>query len=116
MTDRGAINQLLRTNPDLILVGDCPTGCDRLVMEAAANQRIERVQFKANWVAFGDRAGPMRNGAMVKRLCNLDPSEWTKQVHGYPDRQSRGTLDCMIQARRAGLDVFEHRDWEGAHS
>lgn len=53
--------------------------------------------YPADWKQFGRRAGPLRNGTMVKNADALIA------VH---DGISRGTADVIRQAREAGLKVF----------
>jgi len=82
-------------------VGDCPTGIDALVREAYP----EALFFTAAWGALGNRAGPERNGRMVA---------WAAEVPGsvllaFPGPSSRGTWDCVRQARAAGLSVLIKR-------
>ena len=56
----------------------------------------ERV-FPANWGDFGKSAGPRRNQHMVDAGAHLCVAFW--------DGESRGTLDCITRAVKAGIPV-----------
>lgn len=80
---------------DEVGVGDCPTGIDALVRELVPGAKV----FEARWREFGRRAGPLRNGEMVR---------WAAQVEeayalGFPGPRSKGTWDCIGQAQSVGI-------------
>lgn len=92
-------------------VGDCPTGIDALARGfARAHQRkglpVVRT-FLANWREFGRKAGPLRNGEMVRWANELDTIQGV--LLAFPGPTSRGTWDCVRKARAAGLDVIIKR-------
>lgn len=103
-------------------VGDCPSGVDRLVREIARERRRDGLPqvatFIANWQGLGRRAGPERNGRMVAWAAEADAAFAPRSPHratglgvllAFPGPRSRGTWDCVRQARAAGLDVVIKR-------
>lgn len=80
-----------------VLVGDCPTGVDKIAIEYCLVKRIGYTCFIANWKSEGKRAGPLRNKEMVVAGADLCVAFW--------DGKSRGTLDCLTQATAAGIPV-----------
>ena len=88
----------------LIRVGDCPSGVDKFVdqwMDTRPPGTVILEQHKADWNKYGPSAGPRRNGEMVRAgadLCIAFPT-------GTKRDESKGTWDCVDQARRAGIPV-----------
>jgi hypothetical protein len=85
--------------PTLIIHGGC-RGADILAGEAAKRLGVKVSVFMPDWARFGRGAGPVRNQQMLDE--------------GNPDRilafhndlaHSRGTIDMVRRAKRAGLDV-----------
>lgn len=76
-------------------------GVDTQAKNEALRRGWKQVPFKANWRRFGAAAGPMRNGAMLKKAttwgCPL-------VVVAFPRGKSSGTKDCIAQARALGLE------------
>lgn len=93
---------------DVILVhGDCPTGVDQVAAAIGADERWPRVQAEAHpadWQGHGDAAGPIRNGQMVARGA--------QRCLAFPDTGSRGTWNCIRQARAANIrtDIYPLQD------
>lgn len=81
-----AILYLTRT-PHLI-IGDCPTGVDRIVREIADEMKWPYTMFFADWKTYGKAAGPIRNRAMI---------EEGKPDHAllFISTKSRGTKNMM---------------------
>lgn len=87
------------------LVGDCPTGLDKLVAECLIdtelgtynylNEQTNVTVFKADWNKHGKAAGPIRNGEMLKDADMLI---------AFPG--GRGTEDCIRQAKKKGIPVL----------
>jgi hypothetical protein len=72
-------------------------GVDEMAAHWAERRGITSEVYPADWKAHGRAAGPIRNARMIKE--------------GSPDlvvafRGSRGTLDCIRQARQAGIEVI----------
>lgn len=79
------------------LLGDCPTGLDAFARAYCEREGIRHVVFFADWAALGGRAGPERNGRMVRAGAVLGVAFWS----GRRDRS--GTLDCLSQGTRLGI-------------
>jgi hypothetical protein len=50
-----------------------------------------------DWEKIGKKAGPLRNQKMVDLGADI--------CLAFPAKNSRGTLDCMMRARKAGIPV-----------
>ena len=65
--------------------------------EVAARARGLGVEvFHADWEGLGRKAGPIRNGQIVGA---------SDRIVAFWDGQSRGTLNTIVQAHRAGLPI-----------
>ena len=89
------------------VMGDCPTGADRLALEHASTNGDRIEFFKADWTRYKLRAGPLRNQAMIDVgpdlvLAFLDT--------GSP---SPGTKDTIRRARKAGIPLVIHERRQG---
>lgn len=82
---------------DLIIEGGAK-GADELAEAWARLNRVEHVQFAADWENQGSFAGPARNARM---LSEGKPD----LVIAFPG--GRGTADMCRKARRAGVKVIE---------
>lgn len=80
-----------------LVVGDCPTGADRIArdwyLETPTCRRC--LTFDANWKVYGKRAGPIRNQAMVDAGADL--------ALVFPG--GKGTADCRQRLIAAGIPV-----------
>lgn len=76
------------------VVGDCPSGVDRLVRLYYPECEVHR----AEWDKHDRAAGPIRNQGMVDSGADL--------CLAFPTKTSRGTRDCMRRARAAGIPVL----------
>jgi len=86
-----------------VIVGDCKTGVDRIVLEWCKSRCINHKVFCAEWIRHGKRAGPLRNSDMVNYGADM--------CVGFVSETSRGTLDCLSQAIQSGIDsvaYFKH--------
>lgn len=94
----------LKTLPKFSIVvhGGCK-GVDLYAAELARQQKIESVEFKADWDSFGKAAGPLRN---EKMLNEMKPDV----VFAYhPDiKFSKGTKDMMDRAWKRKIPVYIH--------
>lgn len=84
---------------DILLVGDCPTGADRLARRLHDNLIV----FEADWDKHGNGAGPRRNAEMVTRGLELRAQGFAVSCWAFPMADSRGTLDTTRRAREAGI-------------
>jgi hypothetical protein len=88
-----------------VVLGDCPTGLDAHMYRIALRwqehhpEQLEIERHEAKWDLYGKPAGPIRNGEMVKNGGDM--------CIGFARPGSRGTVDCMKQARKAGIPTFE---------
>lgn len=111
--DGSAIRSALSAfSPDLLIHGDCPRGADRIADEWAAESARRHVglvgvlRFPAEYSGSPwPAAGPVRNGDMVKAAALFAQYGHDVRVFAFPLRASKGTVDCMVKAKRAGLDV-----------
>lgn len=80
-----------------LVVGDCPTGADRIAYRWAKTARITIHTFLAEWEAHGKAAGPRRNAAMVNSGADL--------ALAFIKGGSRSASHTVTLARRAGIPV-----------
>lgn len=77
------------------------TGADTMAREWAECNGVQFAEYPADWTRYGHAAGPIRNRLM---LTVGQPH----QVLAFPKgelRSSRGTLNMVEQAQRAGVPV-----------
>lgn len=109
--------------PLTVVVGDCPTGADRIAREwarrmAASGLPVSVEVHEADWehcapdcrpghrrtrrdgVEYCPTAGRRRNDDMVETGAD--------EAHGFPLPGSRGTWDCLRKAKSAGIPVVIH--------
>jgi hypothetical protein len=97
-----ALDQAVREVPphtrDIwLVVGDCPTGADRIAYQWARAACMTVDCFEANWAAHGKAAGPRRNAEMVRSGADL--------CLAFIRNDSRGASHTVRLARRAGIPV-----------
>lgn len=99
-TDAAAIRQVIDALPtDSTIIHGGAGGADGIAGAAARARGLSVQVYPADWTRYGRRAGPIRNGEMIRL--------------GEPDRviafrsagPSPGTDDMIRQARAAGLPV-----------
>jgi hypothetical protein len=73
-------------------------GADKLAGQWARRHNITENFYKANWVAHGRKAGPIRNQYMLEK-------EKPDLVVAFPG--GRGTKDMVKRAREGGYKVYE---------
>lgn len=83
-----------------VVAGDA-TGADNFAIAWAQQRGIDFVVYEANWAEHGDRAGPIRNRAMLDQ-------ELPSAVIAFPG--SKGTRNMCDIAERAGVRVIKV-DW-----
>lgn len=79
------------------VVSGCAKGIDLRGEEWAEKNGVPIKRFPANWQEHGKAAGPLRNREMVA---------YAEALIAIWDGVSRGTEDCIAEARRRGLKVF----------
>lgn len=80
-----------------IVHGDCPTGADASARRWAVDRGALEERHPADWKKHGKAAGPIRNQEMVDLGAFKCLAFW--------DGKSRGTLDMLERASRAGIDT-----------
>lgn len=80
-----------------LVVGDCPTGADRIAYQWAVAAMIPIDAHIADWTTHGKAAGPRRNAQMVGSGADL--------VLAFIRNSSRGASHTVALARRAGIPV-----------
>jgi hypothetical protein len=89
-----------RETISLLGVGDA-RGADNIAQVLAAESGIVHRIYYAAWKRYGRGAGPIRNGRMLQ---DINP-QLVLAFHNTIER-SRGTKDCMEQARKRGCEVW----------
>jgi len=86
-------------NIDLIISGG-NGGADKMAERYAKETSIEIEVHYADWKRYGKGAGPIRNMEMLNREPDL-------VVAFHKDlSRSKGTKNCVYNARRMGIDVM----------
>lgn len=112
-TDEKAIERELKKLPagSTIVHGACPTGADMLADKVAMKLGLKIRRYPADWndptLPNPKAAGPIRNARMVR--------EEHPDKEGVPFdfglaftldlNRARGTKDCTLRARKAGIRV-----------
>jgi YspA, cpYpsA-related SLOG family len=86
--------------PRLVVQGGCPTGADAIARAWCTRYDVECKTFAANWTLYGKRAGPIRNGHMLKAYPGA-------HVIAFP-LGGPGTADCVRQANALRMHVFTY--------
>jgi hypothetical protein len=79
-----------------VVVSGAARGVDTWAEDAAKARGIETLIFHADWAHLGRRAGPIRNEQIIAHA---------DRVVAFWDGASRGTLNAIFLATRAGLPV-----------
>lgn len=86
---------LYKNNRPTIIVGDCPTGVDKIVKQFCYMNDWPVVVYEADWNRHGRAAGPIRNRAMTLAEPDL--------CLAFPKGESRGTRNAIKTAKAAGI-------------
>lgn len=89
-----------RYGPDIVIVHGDATGVDESFATAAKGLGVSVEAHPAAWDRLGKRAGPIRNGEMVRAGADLCIA-----VHRFVFN-SKGTKDCARQAVEAGIPTY----------
>lgn len=81
---------------DIQIVTGGATGADALGKRYAEEIGLSHKEFPADWNEHGKAAGPIRNQQMARYATHLI---------AFHDGKSRGTLDMIDLAGKAGLNV-----------
>jgi hypothetical protein len=90
---------LSRLSPTLVAHGGA-RGADALAAAWAEANGVAHQRFAADWDAYGEAAGPVRNARMLKDVA-------PDVVVAFPG--NRGTQDMLQRAIRAGVKTLELR-------
>ncbi len=93
---------LTQHNPEdvLLIHGGCR--CVDLTAKNYAERLWVRTQeYKPDWNKYGKAAGPIRNRLMLEE--NMDAV-----VLAFPSSSSKGTINCINQAKKMGMIVHCH--------
>lgn len=82
--------------PTLVVHGGA-RGADAIAHDWATLRGVPSRTFTANWLRYGRRAGPLRNGVMLRAYPKA-------LVLAFP-LDGPGTRDCIRQARGLGMHV-----------
>jgi YspA, cpYpsA-related SLOG family len=87
------------------LVGDCPTGVDRIAKSFLETAGWDFKEFFADWEKYGNKAGPYRNMDMIDYGAGL--------LIAFPENGSKGTKQCASYAKSLNIPVYfpEIEDW-----
>ena len=92
--------ELIKIHPDVIIQGGA-TGADTIAKYVGHEIGARVIQCDAKWSKYGFAAGPIRNKQM---LVDYKP---TLVLAFHPDlSKSKGTADCVKQARELGIKVL----------
>lgn len=92
------LNRIQTEIGPFILIEGGAQGADRIARNWAHEVGLPVCTVEANWKRYFKAAGHIRNGWMVA----LQPDFCV----GFPGPRSRGTYDCMDQARDAGIPTW----------
>ena len=86
-----------------VLVGGA-SGADQIAKHICDRIGIEVVEMRAQWSEYGKSAGPIRNRAMLDQKPDL-------VIAFHPVLpNSKGTKDCVEEARRRGIPTYVLRE------
>ncbi len=80
-----------------IVVGDCPTGGDRITAAWAAEREVDLEIHAARWDLYGRAAGPIRNNEMVDSGVDI--------CLAFIKSNSRGATQCAAYAEATDIPV-----------
>jgi hypothetical protein len=104
----GLVHEALEASPwraaDItMVVTGCALGVDALAAQWARYKGISYFTHVARWEAYGEKAGPMRNQALIQGPPTLDG------LLAIWDGRPKGTADAIARARKAGIPVHIFR-------
>jgi hypothetical protein len=92
-------DRLEKLPPDTVIVEGGARGADLLARTAALDTGLNVIEIPANWRKYGPSAGPIRNRQMLDLAPGL-------VIAFHPNvEESKGTKDCVGQAKRRGISV-----------
>jgi len=93
--------------------GACLTGADEMAARFFNDSPRARLaeptlvvrEYPADFGRLGRRAGPLRNQQMVDHASSMRSQNCRVVCLAYWDGNSRGTLDCLTRAVKAGIET-----------
>jgi hypothetical protein len=107
LKDKDVVHEALRAQARIagglkhitVIHGACATGADAFAHQwCQFFPDVTEETYAPNWDSFGKAAGPIRNSIMVASGADV--------VLAFPRGEGRGTMDCVLKARQAGLPVI----------
>lgn len=99
--------RLSKLPPDTVIVHGAARGADTIAGEVAKSLGMAVDVYPAEWGKFGRSAGPIRN----RQMLNTSPD----MVIAFHNNiaESKGTKDCVTEARRRGIptEVVSDKEW-----
>ena len=86
----------------ILLIHGCCRGVDRIAATYAQSIGVKVKVYKAEWGRYRGKAGPIRNKLM------LDENEQARVI-AFPAVGSKGTWNCVNQAKDKGMEVDVHK-------
>lgn len=77
-----------------IVHGGAPDGADKFADDYAKECSLQYIVFEADWIRYGDSAGPRRNAEMAK---------YAHALIAFWDGKSRGTKSMINQAKKYSI-------------
>ncbi len=95
--DISAVYEELSTVPEwaIFMQGGCPIGADHYARMYCQKSLRPMITIHADWKKHGKAAGPIRNRKML--------GYWPELVIGFCLNGSRGTTDCIDEAKARGI-------------
>lgn len=92
--------RLEQLDRDVTILHGGARGADRIASNIAKALGLHVQEVPAAWAAKGRAAGPIRN----RKMLDLEP-DLVIAFHADLDGGSKGTKDCVREARRRGIPV-----------
>ena len=93
---------ILSQKPSIVIVGGAK-GIDLIAEKICKEKCIPVLTITADWTYYGDSAGHKRNGRMLD-MANLLSSNVVVLAFPASDAESKGTRNCIEQAKKKGLE------------
>jgi hypothetical protein len=84
-----------------IICTGAAAGADKLAEDWALSRGLLLKRFHPDWGKHGKKAGPIRNREMCEYAAERKPAF----LVAFHDGVSKGTLDCIVTARKLGIKV-----------
>lgn len=93
------VRELIKLPKDTIIIEGEARGADSQSRSAAEFLHLKVLKFYADWDKYGKSAGPIRNRKMLDENPDL-----VLAFHNDIEN-SKGTKDCVNEAKRRGIEV-----------